>query len=389
MREQEYWITNSEENKIKDEFFCFADPRELRDKIDQTLTKEHYKWEELDTNEEDLFYECHYKSNEADLKIEICKPDKLKPYLLSIKVLGGTDPLKEISKLCKVNMWSACNTSSLEYLDLAKTQTCSIIEEDKENERKNYWEEFNKAQEEEEQRKVDLEEDKENRSYNDNSIETEFYKTPFGKVIFEEISNNKELLSLKKLINFPYDDFQKLKNDVKKGTSKVLSFYKYKLLKGINKDIKSMLYHDVTIFMPNLIILISIILAIFLKDWTFLLILPIKFIIGRLTTNSNDKPYLKYLAFTVFIASIYLFYLGHINISIIVLLSGVLLSSVLIARHQFNSAMTNLALINEEIFCYLIITDHIWLKTKNDLYIYSAVKRANDMINSWEIDGKL
>lgn len=385
---QEYFIMNSDKNKDKPDFYCFLDPIELRNKISQSLPKEYSKWEEINSNGE-YFLQCFYKSLEADFKIEILKPQKSQPYIFRLEVLGGAEPLRKISELCKLNLWSIFDTKNLEYLDLNNVPFISVSEADKKKHYDEYWEKFNKAQEEEEQRKVDLEEEQENRSYNENSIETKFYKTPFGKVIFEEISNNKERLSLKKLINFPYDDFQKLKNDVRNGSSKVLSFYKYKLLKGINKDNKSMLYHDVTIFMPNLTILISIILAIFLKDWTFLLILPIKFVIGRLTTNSNDKPYLKYLAFTVFIASIYLFYLDHINISIIVLLSGVLLSSVLIARHQFNSAMTSLALINEEIFCYLIITDHIWLKTKNDLYIYSAVKRANDMIEKWKVEGKL
>ncbi len=385
---QEYFIINSDKNEAKPDFYCFSDPIELRNKIEQALPKEYSKWEEIISNGE-YFFQCFFKSSEADLKIEILKPQALEPYIFRLEVLGGTEPLRKISELCKLNFWSVFNTENLEYLDLNNAPFISVTEADKKKHYDEYWEKFNKLQEEQEQAKIDLEEEQENRGYNEKSIETKFYKTPFGKVIFEEISNNKELLSLKKLINFPYNDFQKLKNDVKNGTSKVLSFYKYKLLKGINKDNKSMLYHDVTIFMPNLTLIVSIILAIFLKQWAFLLILPIKLVIGRLTTNSNDKPYLKYLAFIIFIASIYLFYLGYINISLIVLLSGILLSSVLIARHQFNSAMTNLALINEEIFCYLIITDHIWLKTENDLYIYSAVKRANDMIESWKIDDKL
>jgi hypothetical protein len=385
---QEYFIINSDRNKDKPDFYCFSDPIELRNKISQSLPKEFSKWEETNSNEE-YFFQCFYKSAEADLKIEILKPQKSQPYIFRLEVLGGAEPLRKISELCKLNLWSVFDTKSLDYIDLNNLPFISVTEADKKKHYDEYWEKFNKAQEEEEQRKIDLEEEQqENRSYNDNSIERKFYKTPFGKVIFEEISNNKGLLSLKKLIDFPYEDFQKLKNDAKKGKAKVLSFYKYNLLKGINKDNKSMLYHDVTIFMPNLIILISIILAIFLKDWTFLLILPIKFVIGRLTTNSNDKPYLKYLAFTLFIASIYLFYLDHINISIIVLLSGVLLSSVLIARHQFNSAMTNLALINEEIFCYLIITDHIWLKTNKELYTYNVAKRIKDLTESLESEDR-
>lgn len=387
---QEYFLINSLTENPRPDFYCFEDPLELRSKIEQVLSSDYSKWEQILTTKGNYFLQCFYKSPETELKIEIVKSKEGRPYVFRLIVLGGKNPLEQISELCRTNSWSAFDAKSLEYLEINNLPIISVTEADKKKHYDEYWEKFNKAQEEEEQRKINLEEEQqENRSYNDNSIERKFYKTPFGKVIFEEISNNKGLLSLEKLIDFPYDDFQKLKNDVKKSKVKVLSFYKYNLLKGINKDNKSMLYHDVTIFMPNLIILISIILAIFLKDWTFLLILPIKFVIGRLTTNSNDKPYLKYLAFTVFIASIYLFYLDHINISIIVLLSGALLSSVLIARHQFNSAMTNLALINEEIFCYLIITDHIWLKTKNDLYIYSAVKRANDIIESWKIEDKL
>lgn len=217
-----------------------------------------------------------------------------------------------------------------------------------------------------------------------NFNEKKFYSTRFGQAILSDINNDKENLNLKSLKDFPYSNFTELKNDIKNNKAKILSFYKYKLLIGIYSGSNKKILHDFVLLIPNLILIISVVLCFILKEWIFLIAIPINFIFASKSTNSNGKSYLKFIPLLCFILSIILFYFEHKNLSILFVLILFITSSILFARKQFNDAITYFSLLNESLFCFLYKKDYIFIKTADDIYIYSSIKRAHELVEKWE-----
>jgi len=215
-----------------------------------------------------------------------------------------------------------------------------------------------------------------------NFNEKKFYSTEFGQAVLTDINNNIESLNLNSLEYFPYTKFVELKKDIRINKVKILSFYKYKLLIGFYSGSNRKRLHDFVLLIPNLIMIVSLILSFILKEWIFLFTIPTVLIFYSKSTNSNNKSYLKYIPVLSFLFSILTYYNNYEHASILFILIFIATSSILFARKQFNDTMTFFSTLNEQMFCFLYTRDYIFLETSDNVYIYSAMKRINEIVKN-------
>ncbi|MDG1729974.1 MAG: hypothetical protein P8K68_03100 [Algibacter sp.] len=140
---KEYFIINSKSKNSQPNFSSFKNPLEIKSKINKVFTEEACKW-----TDSERILQGFYKSDTAHLRFEILKTNNNKNYTFQLTALDGNNPLSEISKLCKLCNWNAFSIENGEYLDLDSFVKTKISPEDKKKYTDDYWDKFNKAQEE-------------------------------------------------------------------------------------------------------------------------------------------------------------------------------------------------------------------------------------------------
>lgn len=209
----------------------------------------------------------------------------------------------------------------------------------------------------------------------------------FIEKLNEKISADPIRFKIKNLQDFPYTDFETLKNDIFSNVTNIISPYNPKILKLLPKSTYEVQKENILLTLPVIILIISIILIFLLNEWMFLLILLFHIYIGVITSKFIIKNLL--LLFILFILPIIaLFYLMPFNnwviLSILYSVNFIIISMVRI--HYLNKIKT-FCLTSEEYFCYFLINNLIIMNIKGKEYNYKAVIMAKTFIETLEKSG--
>lgn len=127
---KEYYIVKCDEQITDPDFFCFKSPLDLAEEIYNVFNDPKCKWSNKQLGD-GLHLTGEYNSELALLDLLIMKPKKDKPYIFQLTVLGGTNPLQEVARLCKGNKWNAFEIKTSEYLNLENPPLIRITKKDK------------------------------------------------------------------------------------------------------------------------------------------------------------------------------------------------------------------------------------------------------------------
>ena len=113
----EYLILNLKSKNLNPDFYCFGNPLDTKNKISKVFLIDNCKWTESKSTN-GICLQAFYETELAYIKIEILKPKMEFPYIFQLTVLGGTHPLYEVARLCKLNSWKAYDGKTSKYLNL-------------------------------------------------------------------------------------------------------------------------------------------------------------------------------------------------------------------------------------------------------------------------------
>ena len=149
---KEYFILNSKSKKSDLNFNCFSNHLDVQLGVGGVFKNDNCKWTHSQSSS-GTFLQAFYETELAHIKIEVMKTKRELPYIFHLTVLGGSNPLYEVARLCKVNHWNAYDTNEDEYLDLDNPVKLQINDSDRQNFYDDYWDKFNAVQEEKENEK--------------------------------------------------------------------------------------------------------------------------------------------------------------------------------------------------------------------------------------------